>query len=33
MIPKNFAQILFVCKWAIGVNIEIKSSSPPLSAI
>jgi hypothetical protein len=33
MIPKKLCPNLFDCKWAIGVNIETKSSSPPLRAI
>jgi hypothetical protein len=32
-IPKPLCSNLFDCKWTIGVNIEIKSSSPPLRAI
>jgi hypothetical protein len=31
-IPKSLCSNLFDCDWTIGVNIEIKSSSPPLSA-
>jgi hypothetical protein len=33
MIPKILCSNLFDCKWAIGVNNETKSSSPPLRAI
>ena len=33
MVSKPLCSNLFDCKWAIGVNIEIKSSSPPLRAI
>jgi hypothetical protein len=32
-IPKPLCSNLFDCKWAIGVNIETKRSSPPLCAI
>jgi hypothetical protein len=32
-IPKPLCSNLFDCKWAIGVNIETKHSSPPLHAI
>jgi hypothetical protein len=33
MVSKPLCSNLFDCKWAIEVNIEIKSSSPPLRAI
>jgi hypothetical protein len=33
MVPEPLCSNLFDCNWAIGVNIEIKSSSPPLRAI
>jgi hypothetical protein len=33
MVSKPLCSNLFVRNWANGVNIEIKSSSPPLSAI
>jgi hypothetical protein len=33
MVPKTLCSNLFDCNWAIGVNIEIKSSRPPLCAI
>jgi hypothetical protein len=33
MVSKPLCSNLFDCKWAIGVNIETKSSSPPLRAI
>jgi hypothetical protein len=32
MVPKPFCSNLFGCNWTTRVNIEIKSSSPPLSA-
>jgi hypothetical protein len=32
MVPKALCSNLFDCNWAIGVNIETKSSRPPLSA-
>jgi hypothetical protein len=33
MVSKPFCSKLFGCNWTIGVNIETKSSSPPLRAI
>jgi hypothetical protein len=33
MVSKTLCSNLFVRNWANGVNIEIKSSSPPLRAI
>jgi hypothetical protein len=33
MVSKPLCSNLFDCNWAIEVNIEIKSSSPPLRAI
>jgi hypothetical protein len=33
MVSKPLCSNLFDCKWAIGVNIEIKSSSRPLRAL
>jgi hypothetical protein len=33
MIPKPLCSNIFDCNWAIGVNIEAKSSRPPLHAI
>jgi hypothetical protein len=32
MVPRPLCSNLFDCNWAIGVNIEAKNSSPPLSA-
>jgi hypothetical protein len=33
MVPKPLCSNLFDCNWTIGVNIETKSSSPPICAL